>query len=152
MCLTYKVQAIIDARHGLHDAELDLDDPVRRLHRIVAMLHEDAREQRIAPLEIYKYILERRRQVAREIDTLAREVDPGLPERRIKAATLKPLLYAAADTPDGQAANRYLYRVAYFAMTRILLARVWEDIGFIEQTLYDGGFELWYERLRDQIQ
>ncbi|GAI17227.1 unnamed protein product, partial [marine sediment metagenome] len=26
-----------------------------------------------------------------------------------------------------------------------LLARVWEDIGFIEQTLYNGGFARWYE-------
>ena len=147
-----KVQAIVDARHGPHDTKLDLDELARCLHGIVTVLHEDARQQRVVPLEIYKYILERRRQIAREIDTLAREIDPTLPERRIKATTLKTLLDAAADTPDGQATDRYLYRVAYFAMTRILLARVWEDIGFIEQTLYDGGFELWYERLRDQIQ
>jgi len=149
---TGKVQAIIDARHGTHDAELDLDDLVRRLHRIVAALHENVRRQRTYPLELYKYMLERQEQIALEIDTIAREIDPNLPERKVKAATLNTLLSADDDTPDGQATDRYLYRVAYFAMTRILLARVWEDIGFIEQTLYDGGFQLWYERLKNQIQ
>ncbi|TEU18194.1 MAG: hypothetical protein E3J21_06555 [Anaerolineales bacterium] len=147
-----KIQAIIDARHGLHDAELDLDDLVRRLHEIVAVLHEDARQQRKYPPERYKYILERQQQIALEIDTIAREIAPDLPERKIKAATLKTLLGAAGDTTDGQATDRYLYRVAYFAMTRILLARVWEDIGFIDQALYDGGFERLYEWLGNQVQ
>jgi len=149
---TGKVQAIIEACHGTHDAELDLDDLVRRLHRIVAALHEDVRRQHMYPLELYKYMLERQEQIALEIDTIAREIDPHLPERKVKAATLNTVLSAADDTTDGQATDRYLYRVAYFAMTRILLARVWEDIGFIEQTLYDGGFQLWYERLKNQIQ
>jgi hypothetical protein len=147
-----KVRAIIDARHGPHDAELDLDDLVRRLHKIVAVLHEDARQQRTYPPERYKYILERQQQIALEIDTIAREIDPDLPERKIKAATLKTLLGAAGDTTDGRATDRYLYRVAYFAMTRILLARVWEDIGFIDQALYDGGFERLYEWLGNQVQ
>lgn len=146
-----KVQAIIDARHGPHDAELDLDDLVRRLHEIVAVLHEDVRQQRAALPQALRYNKERKERIALEIDAIAREVDPATPEREVKAATLKTLLSAADDTTDGQATDRYLYRGAYFAMTRVLLARVWEDIGFIEQTLYDGGFEKWYQDRNRQI-
>ena len=147
-----KVQAIIDARHGPHDAELDLDELVRYLHEVVAVLHEDARQQRAALPQALRYGNERKERIALEIDAIAREIDPAMPEREVKGATLKMLLSATADTTDGQATDRYLYRVAYFAMTRVLLARVWEDIGFIKQALYDGGFEQWYGYYNAEIQ
>jgi hypothetical protein len=147
-----KVQAIVDARHGPHDAELDLDDLVRRLHEIVAVLHEDVHQQRPALLQTLRYSNERKTRIVLEIDDIAREIAPATPGREVKAATLKRLLSTPAATTDGQATDRYLYRVAYFAMTRILLARVWEDIGFIEQTLYDGGFKHWYEWLGNEVQ
>ena len=38
-------------------------------------------------------------------------------------------------------------RVSQLTLTRILLYRSWEDAGFVEDWLYDGGFELVYERL-----
>ena len=147
-----KVQAVIDARHGPHDAEFDLDDLVRRLHEIVAVLHEDVRQQRAALPQVLRYNNDRKERIALEIDAIAREIDPAMPEREVKAATLKTLLSAADDTANGQAVDRYLYRVAYFAMTRVLLARIWEDIGFIKEALYDGGFEQWYEYYNAEIQ
>jgi len=147
-----KVQAVIDARHGPHDAELDLDDLVRRLHEVVAVLHDDVRQQRATLSQALRYDNERKERIALEIDAIAREIDPATPEREVKASTLKTLLNTTADTTDSQAADRYFYRVAYFAMTRILLARVWEDIGFVKQALYDGGFEQWYEYYNAEIQ
>ena len=36
-------------------------------------------------------------------------------------------------------------------MTRLLLARAWEDIGFIDQSLYDGGLTKWYENFNREI-
>jgi type I restriction-modification system DNA methylase subunit len=36
-------------------------------------------------------------------------------------------------------------------MTRLLLARAWEDIGFIDQSLYDGGLAKWYENFNREI-
>ncbi|MEA3341852.1 MAG: N-6 DNA methylase, partial [Chloroflexota bacterium] len=146
-----KVQSIIDARHGPQAAQLDLDELVRRLHNTVTVFHDDVRLQRDVPPQIYHYNYERRERIALEIDAIAHEIDSGAPERKIKAATLKTLLDADAGTTDGRATDRYFYRVAYFAMTRILLARVWEDIGFIDQTLYDGGFERWYEYYNAEI-
>ncbi|MBU0705241.1 MAG: type I restriction enzyme HsdR N-terminal domain-containing protein, partial [Chloroflexi bacterium] len=147
-----KVQAIIDARHGPQDAQLDLDDLVRRLHDVVAALHDDVRQQRAALPQTLYYDNDRKERIALEIDAVVHEIDSGAPERKVKAATLKKLLVANADTTDGRAADRYFYRVAYFAMTRIMLARVWEDIGFIKQALYDGGFEHWYEYYNAEIQ
>ncbi|MGZ8716781.1 MAG: hypothetical protein ACXWYO_06680, partial [Gaiellaceae bacterium] len=41
----------------------------------------------------------------------------------------------------------YLVRVAYLALTRILLYRAWEDVEFVGSYLHDGGFERWYETL-----
>ena len=38
-------------------------------------------------------------------------------------------------------------RVSQLTLTRILLYRSWEDAGFVEDCLYDGGFEQVYERL-----
>ena len=146
-----KIQAIIDARHGPHDAALDLDELVRGLHEIVAVLREDVRQQRGTLPQRLHYKNDRKEIIALEIDTIAREIDPAMPAREVKANTIKLLLGAPNNTTDGQASDRYFYRVAYFAMTRVLLARIWEDIGFIEQTLYDGGFEKWYQDLHQQI-
>ena len=147
-----KLQAISDARHTPQSAALDLDDLVRRLHNVVAMLHEDVRQYYRDLPEMYYYQPDRRERVALEIDTLAREIDTGVPERKIDDGTLAVLVQASPDSTDGRALDRYCYRVAYFAMTRILLARVWEDIGFIDQVLYDGGFAYWYEYFKQEIQ
>jgi len=147
-----KIQAISEARHGPHDAELDLDQLVRRLHTIVENLHDDVRQQRLFPLQILRHSTDRKERIALEIDAIAREINPTTPDREIKAETLKTFLGASDTTPDGQATDRYFYQVAYFTMTRILLVRVWEDIGFIDQTLYDGGFKQWYEHYNQQIQ
>lgn len=147
-----KLQAISDARHTPQSATLDLDDLVRRLHNVVAMLHEDVRQYDRHLPDQYRYKPERRERIALEIDTLAREIDTGAPERKIDDSTLAVLVQAAPDSTDGRALDRYCYRVAYFAMTRILLARVWEDIGFIDQVLYDGGFAHWYAHFNQEIQ
>lgn len=148
-----KVQAIMDARHGSHDATLDaddLDDLVRRLHGIVDTLHDDAKRYR----QTFPKVLGvdfRRERIALEIDVIAREISPSLPERDIDAGTLDASVQAPDGTPDAQAVDRYFYRVAYFSMTRIMLARVWEDTNLIDQTLYDGGFKKWYGVLDRKI-
>jgi len=146
-----KIQAIIDARHGPHDAALDLDELVRRLYEIVAVLHDDVRQQQATLPQMLRYKSDRKQTIAQEIATIARQIDPATPAREVKASTIKLLLSAPYNTTDGRASDRYFYRVAYFATTRVLLARIWEDIGFIEQTLYDGGFEKWYQDLNEQI-
>ena len=51
-----------------------------------------------------------------------------------------------------KATNVYFYRTAYFCLTRILLARMWGDIGFIEKNvLYNGDFKKCYEYVNNKI-
>ena len=51
-----------------------------------------------------------------------------------------------------KATNVYFYRTAYFCLTRILLARMWGDIGFIERNvLYNGDFKKCYEYVNNKI-
>ncbi len=145
-----KIAAIIGARHGPRDARLDLNELVRYLREIVERLHADVRVHRPRLIKVVGS-RERKRRIALEIDELARESEPSTPEREVSDVDLPALLEASDGTTDGQAADRYFYQVAYFAMTRILLARTWEDIEFIDQVLYNGGFEQWYERTRRNI-
>ncbi len=158
-----KVEAIISARHGPIDAELDPDYLVQRLHGIVASLHDDVRRQRAELTDRLRYNEKRLQSIALEIGAIAHDIDANVPEAaelEIEAdmpsgnaptTTLERLLEASQDTVDGQATDRYSYQVAYFAMTRLLLVRVWEDIGFVDETLYDGGFKQWYEHYNKQI-
>ena len=44
-----------------------------------------------------------------------------------------------------KASDVFFYRIGYFTMTRLLLVRAWEDIGFVDQTLYNGGLAKWYQ-------
>jgi hypothetical protein len=48
----------------------------------------------------------------------------------------------------------YYRRVAYFTVFKLLLIRAWEDAEFIsreEWTLYDGGFQRWYNQSNKNI-
>jgi len=62
------------------------------------------------------------------------------------------MLGAKQGSLDERAVDAYFYRVAYFTMTRLLLVRLWEDIGFIDESLYDGGFKKWYENFNHEIE
>ena len=48
--------------------------------------------------------------------------------------------------------RQYLLRVAYLALTRILLYRAWEDVQFVESYLYDGGFDEAYVQLSEDVE
>jgi hypothetical protein len=60
--------------------------------------------------------------------------------------------YRASTGIARRAFSQYLMRVSQLALTRILLYRSWEDAGFVEDCLYDGGFEQVYERLGRNLQ
>lgn len=123
---------------------------VRRLHAIVEMLREDSREQSSLLQHVGESDPERARTIAQELELIAGEVDPARkweePDERRVAAIL-------ADPRDvyAKALDIYRYRVAYFAMTRLLIARMWEDIGFIDQSLLDGGLARWYEAVNGRV-
>jgi hypothetical protein len=144
-----KVQSIIAARHDSHDNQLVPEDIVAQLRRIVRLLHDDVRRQRDRIPDVLRFNTERQRNILHEIHALAQDTTvPVSPDSH--EADLTATLASPRGTMAG-ATDRYLYRVAYFVMTKLLLARTWEDIGFIEQALFDGGFASWYEHYSREI-
>lgn len=54
--------------------------------------------------------------------------------------TLAGFMAASDNSVAGKARRQYAAHVAYFATTRLMLVRTWEDLGLLEPMLYDGGF------------
>jgi hypothetical protein len=73
--------------------------------------------------------------------------DPPDPNER----TLAEYLASPVTSVPGKALLQYEAHVAYFAATRLLLVRTWEDLGLLEPLLYDGGFDDWMNRLMDAV-
>lgn len=67
-------------------------------------------------------------------------------------ATITDFLAADESTDMGKALRQYCSHVAYYAATRLMLVRVWEDLGLLEPMLYDGGFNRQMTRFDDVIE
>ncbi|MBU1262710.1 N-6 DNA methylase [bacterium] len=132
---------------GLEDLNEEL--LTNQLRKIVNALYEDAKGKREELLNLSQSDPERTETMTKEIRCIGFEISPSslIPEE-----TFSQILKTKAGTLLEKALNSFFYRVAYFAMTRILLARTWEDIGFIDQSLYNGGFDKWYKNFDQQIQ
>lgn len=147
-----KIELIKNAQPPNMLPKADLDKLVQTIHKVVTILTDDARQFR-SDFETgmnQPFNKPRRQSVLAELQGMARELHPGYKPRGEDA--LQHFLKARSGSVEHRAFQLYLTRVAYFTMTKILLARVWEDIGFLEQSLYDGGFRIWYERLGQRIQ
>ena len=130
---------------------IDTDELVATIHEVVRILSEDAR--RFArdlehQLKHRAYDNVRRRLVS-ELVEIASELD----HRHMSPVDDNVGRYANAreGSLERRAFDVFLTRVAYFTMTRFLIARMWEDIGFLEQKLYNGGFAKWYEIQQHEI-
>lgn len=128
---------------------LDPDELIITIRKVVGWLIDDARSQKNFISEYHKFDTKTKDAIALEIENITCELDK---KRTPQEKRLEEYLKSKDNTLEYRAFEIYLSRVAYFTMTRILLARMWEDIGFIEQSLYDGGFEKWYEIRNRQIQ
>ena len=146
-----KIQKIASAKPWTGDEVLLLEELTQKIREAVFVLHTDVRSQKDKLPRILGYDIKRKERIASEIDAIAQSMEPGKAERELSASSLNDMLQAKSGTLDERAVDAYLYRVAYFTMTRLLLVRLWEDIGFINQTLYNGGFEKWYEEFNREI-
>jgi N-6 DNA Methylase len=66
-------------------------------------------------------------------------------------ATLSDFLNASGISAAGKALRQYCSHVAYYAATRLMLVRVWEDLELLEPMLYDGGFDLQMRRFNNVV-
>jgi hypothetical protein len=140
-----KIERLKKAPQWTNLEKLDPEELLESIHKVVNSLVDDARPLKSDLIARFQYMKTVPETILVELEGITCELD----RRRIQtdAENLKFTQFADAKpgSVEHQAFEVYLKRIAYFAMTRILIARMWEDIGFIEQSLYNGGFEKWYE-------
>jgi len=147
-----KVDQIAQSKPWTGEETLSLEELTQKIREVVFILHNDVRSQRDQLIHLLGYDNERKLRIASEIDAIAESFDPRKPRRETSASSLREMLGAKSSSLDEKAVDAYFYRAAYFTMTRLLLVRLWEDIGFIDESLYDGGFKKWYENFNREIE
>lgn len=144
-----KIDNIRKAKRWTGEEELNpilLTDSIRKVVKV--LLSDIGSKKQELPLGL-KFDLSRKKEIENELETIASEIDRA---RKIEGKHLKEFMDAKEGSLEYKAFYIYLSRVAYFTMTRVLLARMWEDVGFIEESLYNGGFDDWYERLQREVE
>jgi len=151
LSLQDKIEKIKEAKPWIGDEILDPDELMHSIRKVVKNIFEDVKNNRKYLADNLHFQHNDQIAFAQEIDAIVRELDRTRIPLKASSEALKSFLKVKPGTVEFQAVDIFLMRIAYFTMTRILIARMWEDIGFIEQVLYDGGFDVWYERLDRRI-
>ncbi len=148
-----KVNRIVHSAGWIGNERLNVDHLTTKLRWIVESFEHDALSQKNVVQLFPDQNPELAKNISQEIDFIGKEIDPTRADdiREIQPNSVNDFFNADSNTSEAKAANIFFYRVAYFAMARILLVRMWEDIEFIESTLTDGGFERWYKNLGSEI-
>jgi N-6 DNA Methylase len=121
-----------------------------RLDRVVEELRRDVEDQIAGGALTRAPVTDPdRRAIVDELHEL--EYRLGGDWEEVQDRALADYLRAAATAPAGLALRQYEAHVACFAATRMLLVRVWEDLGLLPQQLNDGGFDEWMRRFDDVI-
>ncbi|MDQ3090831.1 MAG: SAM-dependent methyltransferase [Actinomycetota bacterium] len=128
---------------------VDIDYLVDRLRRLSRQLADDAAARQDYLERHLTFNPARADALVAELRTLALDLAPGSDPQELPASV--DGFRSAAGLP-GRVWEQYLLRVAQLALTRILLYRSWEDAGFVEERLYDGGFGRLYDRLDRDVQ
>jgi hypothetical protein len=151
LTLTQKLERVCKGKRWTGSETLQVDLLTRRLRSVVQRISEDARSRRQVLYSVADSDPDRARDIAQEVQMIAAEIDPGMGVEKATLERFHEILSLSGATTVGRALQLYFQRVGYFTMTRLLLARAWEDIGFIDQTLYDGGLANWYENFNEEI-
>jgi len=146
-----KLKKVTRAKCWTGTETLNIDLLTKRLHYVVERVYEDARSRKEELFPLKGIEPERARAIVQEIEIIASEIERGRKVGEATVQTFDEILKAPSKSLLGRALELFFYRVGYFTMTRLLLARTWEDIGFIDQTLYDGGLSKWYENFNREI-
>ncbi|MEJ7786762.1 MAG: N-6 DNA methylase, partial [Solirubrobacteraceae bacterium] len=128
---------------------VDIDYLVDRLRRLSRELADDAAARQDDLERHLTFNPARADALVAELRTLALDLAPGSDPEELPASV--DGFRSSAGLP-GRVWEQYLLRVAQLALTRILLYRSWEDAGFVEERLYDGGFGRLYDRLDRDVQ
>jgi len=151
LSLEDKLDRVKNAKPWTGKEELNVNLLTRRLKHVVEILYEDVRQKKSEVADFLRFDPERARSIAQEVELIASEISPAHKLEEATEKTLEMALEAPSADLYDRAMDTFFYRVAYFTMTRLLLVRMWEDIGFIKQTLHDGGLDNWYETFDHEL-
>jgi hypothetical protein len=121
---------------------------LRRIDRIVALLTRSVLEKiRSGALQDTSLTSgDERRWINDELHMLA-----GRLGQNAEKTTLQGFIDAPEASLLGKALQQFASHVAYYAATRLMLVRAWEDLELLEPMLYDGGFDKQMTRFDDAI-
>lgn len=86
------------------------------------------------------------------LDELRRlEWQLGTAEDVTAVRTIADYLTSTTTSPAGKALRQYSALVAYYAATRLVIVRIWEDLGLLRPVLYNGGFDHWMTAFQDSV-
>jgi len=146
-----KFKRVAEGKPWTGKENLNIDLLTRRLHHVVECIHEDVIINKETLILLGEGDPDRAKAIAQEAESIASEIEFGRELKEGSVETFEEIMKASSKSILGRTLNIFFYRVAYFTMTRLLLARAWEDIGFIDQSLYDGGLAKWYENFNREI-
>lgn len=148
-----KIERICKSAGWTGNETLNVNHLTVKLKQVVEWFEQDALNQKQSLAQFPDDNPDLAKEIVRELDFICKEIDTSLADAQFSITPQRLTEYLAASTKTSQARTLsiYFYRIAYFSMARVLLARMWEDIGFIESTLADGGFERWYKNLGKEI-
>jgi hypothetical protein len=149
MQLEQKIELIQNAapwsqRETRKDALVDIDFLVEKLRDESRTLVEDVEAQQEELREHLRLSPGRERALLKELEVLALDLAPGTAIENLPGSVDG---YIDAPGLEGRVWHQYTLRVAQLALARIVLYRSWEDGGFVQSYLYDGGFGQAYEQL-----
>jgi hypothetical protein len=132
----------------LDDAVVDVEFLVDQLRRLAGDLVSDA-GVRWDELDAYLSLDDSRSErLLDELRQIALDIEPGVDLASLPGSVRA---WSAGGAVADRVWRQYLLRVAYLALTRIMLYRAWEDVGFVDDVLYDGGFDDAYEKLGENV-
>lgn len=149
MALDEKIELIREAepwaqREARDEASVDIDFLVQRLRNLSAQLVEDVTVQQDELLAQLELSPGREQALLRELEVLALDLAPGTDIANLPTSAAD---YMSDTGLPHRVWHQYTLRAAQLALARIVLYRSWEDSGFVDSFLYDGGFGGAYERL-----
>jgi type I restriction-modification system DNA methylase subunit len=117
---------------------------LRRIDRIVAALTTDVLQQikEGALQDQTRTNAEERTLIVTELRLLATRLGEGDAD----VSQLDTFVEASDASLLGKALQQFAAHVAYYAATRLMLVRVWEDLELLEPMLHDGGFDKQMDR------
>lgn len=139
LTLEEKIQRIRSAPPWNPVVEVTSSDWIlRRIDRIVALLTGNVMNQirEGVLLDPSRTAADERKWITEELRLLASRLGQDSSQ-----VDLQSFIDAKESSLHGKALQQFAAHVAYYAATRLMLVRVWEDLQLLQPMLHDGGFD-----------